>query len=295
MITIFKTKKTLEDILLDGFVYTFMIIFALLTLLPFINVLSKAFSQEAAVVSGKVGLYPVGFQLDTMKYVLTSGSFLNALGISVAVTFFGTLSALLLSAITAYPLSKKHVFGVKTVLLLYVFTMLFNGGLIPTYLLMRSLKLINTFQVMILPAILSCHNMLIIKNYFESLPEDIEEAARIDGASYFYIFFKLLLPLSTPVLATIGLFYAVSFWNQYFGPMIYIDNQKLKPLQLYLREVIVDANQALAENNVENMMNASPENVRSAAIIASTVPILLVYPYLQRYFIKGILIGSVKG
>jgi len=288
-----KTKKTTEDIIVDGFVYVFLTIMVLLTLMPFANVLSKSFSQEWAVVSGKVTVYPIGFQLDTMKFVVTSKSFLNSFGVSVVVTLLGTVLSVVVSAITAYPLSKKNIYGVKAVLLIYVFTMLFNGGLIPSYLLIKSMGLRDTLWVMILPYILNCFNMLIIKNYFESLPEEIEESARIDGASYFLIFFKIILPLSTPVLATVSLYYAVQFWNEYFGPMIYINKQSLKPLQLYLREIIMEA--AGTNTNTNDIQNVSAENVRSATIIASTVPILLVYPYLQKYFVKGILIGSVKG
>lgn len=294
-----KIKKGLEDIVIDGFVYIFLIIMAVITLLPFANVFSKSFSQEWAVVSGKVTIFPIGFQLDTMKYVVTSQQFLNSFGISVIVTGLGTILAIVITAITAYPLSKKHVPGVKVVLVIYVFTMLFHGGLIPTYLLIKAIGLRDTLWVMIIPYILNCFNMLIIKNYFESLPEEIEESARIDGASYLLIFFRIILPLSTPVLATVGLYYAVQFWNEYFGPMIYINKQTLKPLQLYLREIIMEASSgginAGGGTNENDILNVSPENVRSATIIASTIPILLVYPYLQKYFIKGILIGSVKG
>lgn len=290
-------SKSFEDIAVDIFVYAFLIIIALSTLLPFVNVLSKSVSAEWAVVSGKVGILPVGFQLETMKYVITSGQFLNSFGISVFITLTGTVISILMTAITAYPLSKKNISGVKAILILYVFTMLFNGGLIPNYLLIKNLHLINNLAALILPGMISVFNMLVIKNYYESLPESLEESARLDGASNIRILVSIILPLSTPVLATISLFYAVGYWNDFYSALIYISKPGLKPLQLYLRDIVMDADSASTGVNksVDDLMNVTPEGVRAATIIASTVPILFVYPYLQKYFIKGILIGSVKG
>lgn len=286
-------KKSIEDYFIDIFAYTFMSIMALMTLLPFLNVLSKSLSEEWAVVSGKVNIFPVGFQLDTMKYVATTKQFINSLEVSVFITVIGTLVAVLLTAVTAYPLSKKNLPGLKYILLLFVFTMLFSGGLIPNYLLMKKLDLINNLAVLILPSMISVFNMLVIKNYYESLPESLEESAKLDGASNITILFRIIIPLSTPVMVTISLFYAVGFWNEFFNGMIYISRSNLKPLQVYLRDIMMDAESML--KNADEMMNISAEGVRAGTIIASTIPILLVYPYLQKYFIKGILIGSVKG
>ncbi|MCU6791039.1 MULTISPECIES: carbohydrate ABC transporter permease [Paenibacillus] len=289
-------KKTIGDWSLDISVYLVLLLSGLATLLPLANVLSKAISDESAVVSGRVGIFPVGFQLDTMKHVVSSAQFLHSIGVSLLITVVGTVLSILLTAITAYPLSKRHLPGISFIMLLFIFTMLFNGGIIPNYLLMKQLHLINSLWSLMLPALISVFNMLVIKSYYESLPEALEESARMDGARNFTILFRIIIPLSVPVIATIALFYAVYFWNDYFHPMLYINDASLKPLQLYLRDIVMDADSSSAINkSVDDMMNVSPEGVRAATVIASIIPMLLVYPYLQKHFVKGVLIGSVKG
>ncbi|WP_248926871.1 carbohydrate ABC transporter permease [Paenibacillus hamazuiensis] len=289
-------STSLSDRCIDLFSYTVLTAMALATLLPFANVLSKSVSEEWAVVSGKVGIFPIGFQLDTMQYVITSSQFVRSFAVSAGITAVGTLLSILLTAISAYPLSKRHLPGVGAILVLYIFTMMFNGGIIPNYLLIRSLGLINSLWSLILPVMISVFNLLVIKSYFESLPEALEDSAKMDGARTFTILFRIILPLSGPVIATIALFYAVYFWNDFFNPMLYISDPSLKPLQLYLRDIVMDADSSSAiTKSVDDMMNVSGEGVRAATVIASTVPIVLVYPFLQKYFIKGVLIGSVKG
>jgi putative aldouronate transport system permease protein len=290
------TKRTKGDRLLDIFVYLFLIALGVMMMLPLVNVLSKSVSEEWAITSGKVGILPVGFQLDTLREVISSSMFIRAFCVSVGVTVVGTLISILMTALTAYPLSKRNLPGISFFMVLFIFTMLFSGGLIPNYLLMRQLHLINNLWVLILPGMISVFNMLVIKSYYESLPEALEESARIDGAKTYTILFRIILPLSMPVIATIALFYAVGYWNDYFGPMIYINDTALKTLQLYLQDVVMDASAANAVNkSVDDLMNMSPEGIRAATVVASTVPILFVYPFLQKYFIKGVLIGSVKG
>lgn len=282
--------------MLDISVYVFLIALGIIMLLPLLNVLSKSVSEEWAITSGKVGILPVGFQLDTLKEVISSSMFIRAFCVSIGVTVVGTAISILMTALTAYPLSKRNLPGISFIMVLFIFTMLFNGGLIPNYLLMRQLHLINNLWVLILPGMISVFNMLVIKSYYESLPEALEESARIDGAKTYTILFRIILPLSMSVIATIALFYAVGFWNDYFGPMIYINDTALKTLQLYLQDVVMDASAANAVNkSVDDLMNMSPEGIRAATVVASTVPILFVYPFLQKYFIKGVLIGSVKG
>lgn len=288
-------SKSIGDRALDTGIYLVLTVLGLVTLLPFANVLSKSVSEEWAITSGKVGIYPIGFQLDTMKYVVTSGQFLHALMISVIVTLAGTLLSLLVTAMAAYPLSKRNLPGSGPLVVLFIFTMMFSGGIIPSYLLIRQLGLINHLGSLILPALVNVFNMLVIKSYFESLPESLEESARIEGAGNFTILFRIVLPLSAPVLATIGLFYAVSYWNDYFNPMLYINSSSLKPLQLYLQDIVMNADTSLLNKTADDLMNVPAEGVRAATVIASTIPILLVYPFLQKYFIKGVLIGSVKG
>ncbi|MEE1224320.1 MAG: carbohydrate ABC transporter permease [Clostridia bacterium] len=283
------------DICLDIFVNVFLMLVALSMLIPFMNVISKAFSADWAIISGKVGIFPVDFNCDAIKHVVTSGSFWNSLYISVFVTALGTLCNLIMSVTTAYVLSKRYLPGVKTIMLLFVFTMLFGGGMVPNYLLMKKLNLINNLAVLVLPSLISVYNMIIIKSYFEGLPESVEESARLDGAGNLTILFRIVLPMSTPVLATIALFYAVYHWNNYMGPLLYINKSNLKPLQLYLNDILLEAQDTGVDKTSSELMNVTGEGVRSATIVLSTLPILLVYPWLQKYFVKGITIGSVKG
>jgi len=213
----------------------------------------------------------------------------------VLVTVLGSLLSMLATIFTAYPLSKPHLKGRKQILLMYIFVMLFSGGLVPNYLLMRNLRLLNTIWVLIFPGLIGVSNMLIVKNFFEGLPESLEEAARLDGATNFGVLFKILLPIAVPVIATVSLFYAVGYWNSFFNAMMYISKPSLKPLQLYLYELIKESQKPLADMGGNDGINLSPESIQAATIIASTVPILVVYPFLQKYFVKGMVVGSVKG
>ncbi|MFD2114200.1 carbohydrate ABC transporter permease [Paenibacillus yanchengensis] len=281
------------------FNYCFFILFGLVTLLPFVNLIAKSLSSEAAVISGQVTFWPIDVQFGTYRYVASNAMFLNAFQVSLFITIIGTLLALFMTTLAAYPLSKTRLRGRSFFVVMYIFTMLFSGGLIPTYLLMRNLGLVNELPVLFLPAMISVYNMLIIKSYFENLPEGLEESAKLDGASNLTILWRITLPLSLPVLATIALFYAVQFWNDYFASLIYINSPSLKPLQLFLKELIVSSSDTFLRSdskvNVDAAMNASPQSIQAASIILATLPIVVVYPFLQKYFVKGVLIGSVKG
>lgn len=277
------------------FNYVFFILLGLSTIFPFVNLIAKSLSSEAAVVSGMVSLYPIDFQIGTYKYVASNAMFLNAFTISITVTFIGSLLSLFMTTLAAYPLSKPRLRGRKFFIILYLFTMLFSGGLIPTYLLMHTLHLIDKLPVLFLPYMINVYNMLIIKNYFEGLPDSLEESAKMDGASNMTILWRIILPLSLPVLATIGLFYAVTYWNDYFTSLIYINSADMKPLQLYLKEIFVSSTDAFLRTNVDASLNVSPQSIQAASIILATLPIVIVYPFLQKYFVKGVLVGSVKG
>lgn len=288
-----QIRKTTEEKTVTVLAYLLISLFAVIVLIPFMNVVSKAFSAEWAVISGTVGVFPIGFQLDSMRLVVESRQFLAAFGNSVFVTLVGTMCILLITAMTAYPLSKRNLPGMKGLLLVFVFTMFFSGGMIPTYLLIKQLGLINTRRVLIFAYLINVFHMLIVKNYYEGLPESIEESAKLDGANNFTILFKIIMPLSIPVYASIAVFTCVMQWNNYFGAMLYINSDALKTLPLYLRDMISEANDIT--NLQDQFKDVSPQGVISAAIVASTVPILVVYPFMQKYFIKGMTIGSVKG
>ncbi|WP_438350700.1 carbohydrate ABC transporter permease [Paenibacillus sp. FA6] len=288
-------KSSVGEKVYTVFNYTFFTLMGITTLFPFINLIAKSFSSEEAVISGRVGLLPVGFQFGTYGYVLQDAMFLNSLKISILLTFIGTLLSLLLTTMTAYPLSKVRLRGRKGLLLMFIFTMLFSGGLIPTYLLMSNLNLVNTLPVLFLPGMVNVFNMLILKNYFEGLPDSLEESAKLDGAGNIRILISIVLPLSMPVLATIALFFAVAFWNDYFASMIYITDPGLKPLQLYLKELFVASGGEFLKDNVDAALNTTPQSIQASSILLATIPILCVYPFLQKYFVKGVLVGSVKG
>ncbi len=270
-------------------------------LLPFINLLAKSFSSESSVLAGRVGLWPIGFQTGTYRYVLTEPQFIRSLFNSILVTICGTIIAMILTCMVAYPLSRGWLKGRKIFILIFVFVMLFNGGMVPTYLLINSLHMLNTYWALILPPAFSVYNMILLKNFFEELPESVEESARLDGAGNMDILFRIVLPMSLPAIATIGLFYAVGFWNNYMGGVMYITDPKFKPLQQYLYELVTET-QRLQEDLItgelnldRDAINTVPDAIRAATIMLSSIPIMLVYPFLQKYFVKGLVVGSVKG
>ncbi|MDF2669682.1 MAG: sugar transporter permease [Paenibacillus sp.] len=285
---------SLSERLFVAFNYIFFTLMAITTIFPFINLIAKSMSSEAAVISGQVNLIPIDLQFGTYKYVISNSLFLNSIKVSLLVAITGTLLAMIMTTLAAYPLSKPRLRGRSFFILMYIFTMLFSGGLIPTYLLMQNLNLLNTLPVLFLPSMISVYNMLIIKNFFEGLPDSLEESAKIDGASNLTILYRITLPLSMPVLATIALFYAVAFWNDYFNALVYINTPELKPMQLYLKELFVTSSDAFLKDNIDAAMNVSPQSIQAASIMLGTLPILIVYPFLQKYFVKGVLVGSVK-
>lgn len=275
-------------------------LFAIITLVPCLTVVAKALSSKSNVVSGSVGIFPKGFQLSTVRYVLSQVEFLSAFKVSVLVTVIGTVFAMFLTVTAAYPLSKPKLKGRKFFLYIFVFIMLFNAGMVPNYIQYRALHLTNTIWALIFSGSFSVFNLFIVKNYFESLPESVEEAAKIDGASNINILFKVVLPMSLPVLATITLFYGVGFWNNYFSGVMYITNPELRSLQQYLYELISMAmgmNDVTGQvaSNADVLAEITGEGIRSATILVSTLPILVLYPLLQKYFVKGVTVGSVKG
>lgn len=267
---------------------------SLICLLPFVHMIAKSFSGAAAVSAGRVTFYPIDFTLNTYRYVLQDSLFFSSFRNSVIITAVGTLLSLAFTVLAAYPLSKQHLRGRRVILLLYVFTMLFYGGMVSIYVFMRTLNLLNTLACQIIPLLVSQYNLFVMKTFFEGIPESIEESAHIDGAGPLRTLVSIVLPLSLPSLATIGLFYAVAYWNNYYHPMLFITRADVKPLQMYLYELITTT-QNLYEVDPVIAAGLSSSGMQAAAIVVSTLPILLVYPFLQKYFIKGLTVGSVKG
>lgn len=288
-------KESKGERLFNVFNVFLLLLLAAATLFPFLHVLAQSLSSETAVISGQVGLFPIDPQLGTYQYVMGNSQFISSFKVSIAITALGTVGAMVVTTFAAYTLSKPNLPGRNFLLVVFIFAMLFHGGIIPNYLLMRSLGLLDTIWVLVLPALVNVFNLLIIKNFFEGTPESLEEAARIDGANTFSILFRIVLPISLPVLATVSLFYAVAYWNDFFRAMIYISRPELKPLQLYLYEIVTQTQRPPTDIPIDSAMNLTPAAVRSATIMATTFPILVVYPFLQKYFVKGIVVGSVKG
>ena len=266
-------------------------------LYPFIMLLAQSFSSAGAISAGKVNLFPVDFNLDTYRAVANNGSFWRSYGNTVVYTVIGTTIAMVLTTTYAFVLSKKHLRGRSLLIGIAVFTMFFNGGIVPNYVLISSLGMKNTMWAVILPPALSVFNLLVMKAFFENLPNELEEAAHIDGLSWFGIFFRIVLPLSKAVIATMVLFYSVQYWNDWFAAFLYLDRTDLFPVTLFLRNLIAGASTAASEGAAASGSTVSDinANIQSVTMILILIPILCVYPFVQRYFVSGIMLGSVKG
>lgn len=274
---------------------SFLGILTLAVLIPFFSVFAKSFSSSAAVVSGKVRFWPKFFELTSYEFIFREGTFFRSLGVSLLVMGVGTMLSMLCTALVAYPLSKSELKGGKALTLLYMFTMVFNCGIIPDYLIVKQLGMLNTVWSLIIPGLVWTYNMLILKSYFQSIPASVEESAKIDGAGWGCVFVKIVLPLSKPALATVSLFYAVAYWNDYFKALLYINKPQCKPLQLYLYELVTQGGNLLESAASAGMKNIlSPEGVRCASIILSIIPMLILYPFVQRFFTAGLTLGAVK-
>lgn len=275
-------------------VYVILTIFGLSIILPFFNLLATSLSDPVAVSNGMISFLPVRFTTGAYRFVINNTQFWNGFRTTVIVTVVGTLGSLVVTTLAAYPLSIKKFKGRKFFLILFIITMLFNGGLIPNYILITALGLQDSIGALILPGLISTYNMLLVKNYFETLPESLYESAKIDGAGELRIFISIVLPLSLPTLATVALFYAVGYWNAYFNGMLYISTPSKMPLQTYLQTLLNMAYIPAHELPPEVANSLSTDSIRAASIFTATLPILILYPFLQRFFVKGLVLGSDK-
>ena len=280
----------------DTLIYLFIGIVALSCLFPFIHVFAKSISEEAYVIANKVFLLPKGFSTEAYKKVFSDSSILTSFYVSVVVTILFTALGMLITLCAAYPLSRKSLKGRKTLTMIFMFTMYFTGGIIPEYLLMNSLGLLDTWAVMILPLAFSPYNLLIMKTSLQSsVPDSLIESAHLDGASEFTILSRIVIPLSKPIIATLSLFYAVGRWNAYQDALFYIkQNVSLRPLQLKLYYLVVSSTESFQAAVEGSAQLTNPEVLKAACIIFATVPILCIYPFIQKYFVQGTMVGSVK-
>lgn len=271
-----------------------MILVVFLTLYPFVYLVAQSFSSEAAVSSGRVTFFPIDFTLGTYKYLLRDDSFFRYYGNTILYSAVGTLISVAGTALLAYPLSKSKLRLNKFFTPFVVFTMYFTGGLIPNYILVTQwLHLGDTIWAVVLPGAISTFNLLLMKSFFAGLPEELEEAAAIDGMGVYGVFVRIIIPLSKPILATMTLFYLVGLWNEWFGPFLYLDSADKMPISLWVRRLVEGA------NSVEVGSTAEASNVqatlKSATMVLTSLPIICVYPFVQKYFVQGMTMGAVKG
>lgn len=270
-----------------------MICVIFVTLYPFVYLVAQSFSSDAAASAGKVTFYPIGFNLNTYKYILRDNQFFRYYGNTIFYTVVGTFISVACTALIAYPLSKPRLRLNKVITPLVVFTMYFAGGMIPNYIVITQwLGLQDSMWSIILPNAISTFNLLVMKSFFAGLPEELEEAAAIDGMNTYQIFLKIIIPLSKPIIATMCLFYMVTMWNEWFTPMLYLDSKDKWPVALYVRQLVEGANNTEIGSSDASSVQAT---LKSATMVLTSIPIICVYPFVQKYFVQGMTIGAVKG
>ena len=293
-------RRTAEDWAIDSVVMTVMILVIIVTLYPFYYVTILAFNDGVDASAGGIYFWPRTPTLENFNSLLKEPSWLNSIFISISRTVLGTVFGLLFTSIISYALSFDHVLGRKIYFRIYIFTMYFSGGMIPFYILLRSINLLNTFWVYVIPGMLDIYYMLILINFYKKLPESLFESARLDGAGDFRVFFQIALPLSKASLATVALFFAVGQWNSWLDAVYYVQRKELRPLAYLMMDII---NRSAAMSRVTDAttlgyasqaMSTTTSSLQMAAMVTAVFPILAVYPFLQKYFVKGVMIGSIK-
>jgi len=297
-------KRTREDIIFDSFNYTFLVLLCVVMLYPFLNTFAISLNEATDSIKGGIYLWPRILTWKNYEHVFDSSHILQASVTSVLRTVIGTGTSLFATAMVAYAISRQEFVLRRSVTIIFVLTMYFNGGLIPNFLLMRDLQLIGTFWVYILPGVIGVFNLIVIRSFIEGLPQSLFESAKIDGAGDFTVFFRIVLPLSLPVLATVSLFVAVFQWNEWFDVFLYnSSNVNLSTLQYELMKLLQNSNAAMSSGSARDAFAGSqggssdvvtPVSIRATMTIVASVPIICVYPFLQKYFVSGLTLGSVK-
>jgi len=290
-------KRTVSDIIADTLIYILLTSMIVVTIYPVLYILSTSISDSVLVSQNKIVLLPRGINFGAYETVFMMKTIWNAFGVSVFVLFVGTAINVTLNICAAFPLSRQHFAFRKTFMMMIIITMFFSGGMIPTYLVVDTLGLTDTIWALIIPTAISAFNVIIMRTFFETIPDSLEESVKIDGGTDFDVLINVFIPLSTPVIAVIALYYAVEQWNSFTAALIYIRKLALYPLQLVLRGLLLqNQSQAVAStaDNNSDLLGAT-RSVQYAIIIISILPMLIIYPFLQRYFVKGIMIGALKG
>lgn len=288
-------RRSVGDIIANVVIYILLTLIAVIMVIPFIYVIAASFATEAEIQTRPIFFIPDSPTLDAYARIFDMNDMgtrvFHSLLISVCVTAIGTFINLFFTTTMAYGLSRSNLIGKKPLLNMVLFTMVFGGGMIPLFLVVKGLGMYDTYAALILPGAISAYNMIIVRNFFMELPRELEEAASIDGCSDIGIFIKIALPLSLPCLATFGLFYAVGHWNNYFGPLLYLEDSTKFPFQLVLRNIVMQT----AETQTDPNALIPEDTLKMAVIVIGTVPILIVYPFLQKHFAAGVMVGAVKG
>ncbi len=289
-----KIKVSTSEKIVHVFIITFLTLFTLLCLLPFLNVLGSSFATSAEISTRTFILIPRTFTLNAYRYILSTPTIFKSIGVSLYVTILGTFISMVLTSFMAYALSRKYLHGRSFFNFIVVFTMLFSGGMIPAFILVKNLGLIDTLWALILPSAVSAYNMIIMRNFFQGIPDSLEESAKMDGCSDWGVFFKIILPLSLPSIATISLFYAVTYWNTYQTAILYINDSNKWPIQVLLRQIVIVSSGLNADAASVDVVPPA-QSIKMAVIVVATIPMLIAYPFVQKYFVKGAMVGSVKG
>lgn len=291
------TASRKKDLVIDIFFYALLTVIALICLFPVVHVFSKSISEEAYVIANKIVLFPKGFSLNAYQKIFADASILRSMFVTIVVTISFTVIGMFLTVCAAYALSRRELKGRKLMTFLIMLTMYFTAGTIPDYLLMNNLHMLDTWWCMILPLCFAPYNLLIMKTNFQaSIPDSLVESAVIDGAGHFRILASIVLPLSKPILATIALFYAVGRWNAYQDALYYIKQRTdLRPLQLKLYYLVVSAQESFQAEGGNVGVLTNPEVLKAACVIFATLPIVCIYPFVQKYFVQGTMVGAVKG
>ncbi|OAS16072.1 carbohydrate ABC transporter permease [Paenibacillus oryzisoli] len=293
-------RKSSGDIAFTGFVYAFLFLVFIATFYPFWNILVLSLNSAEDTIRGGVYFWPRVFSLTSYVQILGDQEIINGVKVTLARTLVGTPLAVLVISLLSYPLSKRDLVGGKFITLFFIFTMYFGGGLIPYYMILKSLHLIDTFWVYIAPGLMNVFFMILVRTFIQQLPGELDESAKMDGANDLQIFVKIVLPLTTPVLATIGLFTAIGHWNSWFDSYVFTYKPELKTLQAVLVKILNQYQTSSMVSDAQQMADSakrlavSSDSIRMAATIVATLPIVIVYPFLQKYFVKGMTVGAVK-
>ncbi|AIQ20382.1 MULTISPECIES: carbohydrate ABC transporter permease [Paenibacillus] len=273
---------------------TLLSLISLICLLPFINVFASSFASTQEVVEKRFILFPTTFSLDAYRYILSTSTIFKGLSVSIGVTLVGTVVSMVLTALMAYGLSRRYLYGRNLINFVVVFSMLFSGGMIPTFLVVKYFGLIDSYWSLIFPVAINAFNLIIMRNFFQALPDSLEESAKIDGSNDFGVFLKIMLPLALPSIATLSLFYGVAYWNTYTTALLYITDSVKWPIQVLLRQIVIVSSGMQGENTSVDVI-PPPQTIKMAVIVVATVPMLIAYPFVQKHFTKGALLGAVKG